>query len=140
MSVTINREKRTADLTVQAPAGPQPATPEAIVAAGDQFWPLRAFRELDDVLLRLRVNEPEIGTIVLRTEGDPTRCWRSTRRCVAHQSHWLVREIILFMKRTLKRLDLTSRTFFALHRGRLGVRRLAVRAGAGRRSFLHVPR
>ena len=113
--MTFNRGKRTAELTVQAPTGPQPSTPEEILNAGDQFWPLRAFRELDDALLRLRVNEPEIGTVV-----DPdrrrssTRCSPSIGRCVEHQSHWLVREIVLFMKRTLKRLDLTARTFFAL--------------------------
>ena len=83
--------------------------------AGDQFWPLRAFRELDDALLRLRVNEPVIGTVVVRTEGRCGRaCWRSMRPCCAHADHWLVREIVLFMKRTLKRMDLTARSFFAL--------------------------
>jgi len=114
VSLTINREKRTADLTVHAPSGPQPSTPEAIVAAGDQFWPLRAFRELDDVLLQLRVNEPEIGTICIRTEGDPAAVLAVDDTLVRHRSHWLVNEIVLLMKRTLKRLDLTSRTFFAL--------------------------
>ena len=54
VSLTFNRDKRTAELTVQAPTGPQPSTPEEILKAGDQFWPLRAFRELDDALLRLR--------------------------------------------------------------------------------------
>ncbi len=81
--------------------------------AGDQFWALRAFRELDDALLRLRVNEPEIGTIVVRTEGDGAAVLAIDQTLLAHQSHWLVREIIHFMKRTLKRVDLTSRTFFA---------------------------
>ena len=114
VSLTINREKRTADLTVHAPSGPQPSTPEAIVAAGDQFWPLRAFRELDDVLLQLRLNEPEIGTICLRTEGNPAAVLAVDETLVRHRSHWLVNEIVLLMKRTLKRLDLTSRTFFAL--------------------------
>jgi benzoyl-CoA-dihydrodiol lyase len=113
VSLAINREKRTAELTVHAPADPQPTTPTAILKAGDQFWPLRAFRELDDVLLRLRVAEPEIGTIVLRTEGDREAVLAVDRTLVAHQSDWLVREIIHFMKRTLKRLDLTARTFFA---------------------------
>src|SRR5258708_6398101 len=113
VTLSINRDKRTADLTVQAPIGPQPSTPDEIVKAGDQFWALRAFRELDDALLRLRVNEPEIGTIVVRTEGDGAAVVAIDRTLVAHQSHWLVREIIHFMKRTLKRVDLTSRTFFA---------------------------
>src|SRR5689334_8534560 len=66
VTVALHRDKRLAELTIQAPSGPQPATPEAIVASGDQFWPLRAFRELDDALLRLRVNEPEVGTVVVR--------------------------------------------------------------------------
>ena len=113
VTMTINRDKRTADLTVQAPTGPQPSTPDEILKAGDQFWALRAFRELDDALLRLRVNEPEIGTIVVRTEGDGAAVLAIDRTLLAHQSHWLVREIIHFMKRTLKRVDLTSRTFFA---------------------------
>ena len=114
VTMTFNRGKRTAELTVHAPAGPQPSTPQEILTAGDQFWPLRAFRELDDALLRLRVNEPEIGTVLIRTEGDRDAVLAIDRTLVEHQSHWLVREIVLFMKRTLKRVDLTARTFFAL--------------------------
>jgi benzoyl-CoA-dihydrodiol lyase len=113
VSLTVNREKRTAELIVQAPAAPQPDRVDAIMKAGDQFWPLRAFRELDDALLRLRLNEPEIGTIVIRTEGDPEAVLAVDATLAANQSHWLVREITLLMKRTLKRLDLTSRSFFA---------------------------
>jgi benzoyl-CoA-dihydrodiol lyase len=113
VSLTFNRDKRTAELIVQAPSGPPPDSVEAIVTAGDQFWPLRAFRELDDALLRLRLNEPQIGTIVIKTEGDPDAVLAIDRTLAANQSHWLVREITLLMKRTLKRLDLTSRTFFA---------------------------
>src|SRR5437870_4836142 len=114
VTMTFNRGKRTAELTVHAPTGPQPSTPQEISSAGDQFWPLRAFRELDDALLRLRVNEPEIGTVLIRTEGDRDAVLAIDRTLVEHQSHWLVREIVLFMKRTLKRVDLTARTFFAL--------------------------
>jgi benzoyl-CoA-dihydrodiol lyase len=113
VTLTLNRARRTADLTVQAPSGPQPTTVDEIVKAGDQFWPLRAFRELDDALLRLRVNEPEIGTVVVRTEGDQEAVLAIDRALAAHQQHWLVREIVLLMKRTLKRMDLTARTFFA---------------------------
>ena len=80
---------------MQAPTGPQPSTPDEILAAGDQFWPLRAFRELDDALLRLRFNEPEIGTVVIRTEGDRDAVLAVDATLAAHQSHWLVREIIL---------------------------------------------
>src|SRR5688572_9171986 len=114
VSLTITRGKRTAELTLQAPSGPQPSTPDHIVKAGDQFWPLRAFRELDDALLRLRANESEIGTVVIKTEGDSQAVLAVDETLVEHQSHWLVREIILLMKRTLKRLDLTARSFFAL--------------------------
>ena len=113
VTLTLNRARRTADLTIQAPSGPQPTTVDEIVNAGDQFWPLRAFRELDDALLRLRVNEPEIGTVVIRTEGDQEAVLAIDRALTANQQHWFVREIVLFMKRTLKRLDLTARTFFA---------------------------
>jgi benzoyl-CoA-dihydrodiol lyase len=113
VSLAVNREKRTADLTIAAPVDPPPAGPDEMVAMGDQFWPLRAFRELDDALLRLRVNEPEIGTVVIRTTGDIDVVLAVDGFLDAHRTHWLVREIVLFMNRTLKRLDLTARTFFA---------------------------
>ena len=114
VSLEIDRERRVATLTVRAPEGAQPGTPEAILAAGDQYWPLRAFRELDDVLLRLRVNEPLIGTIVVKTAGDPAAVLAVDETLLTHKDDWLAREIIHFMKRTLKRMDLTSRSFFAL--------------------------
>ena len=95
------------------PKRTQPDSPERIVAAGDQFWPLRAFRELDDALLRLRFNEPEIGTIVVRTTGDVALLTGVDRTLDRHRDHWLVREVIHLIKRTLKRLDLTSRSFVA---------------------------
>ena len=88
----------------------------SILAAGDRFWPLRAFRELDDALLRLRVNEPLIGTVVVKTRGDAAKVLAVDRTLTEHADHWLVREITLFIKRTLKRMDLTSRSFFALDR------------------------
>ncbi|HEX7140705.1 MAG TPA: 2,3-epoxybenzoyl-CoA dihydrolase [Vicinamibacterales bacterium] len=113
VTLAFHRDKRTADLTIQAPTGAQPSTPQEIFAAGDQFWALRAFRELDDALLRLRVNELEIGTVVVRTEGDREAVLTIDRTLATHQNDWLVREIVLFMKRTLKRFDLTARTFFA---------------------------
>jgi benzoyl-CoA-dihydrodiol lyase len=113
VSVDIDRDKRVATLTVRAPEGDAPATPDEMVAAGDQYWPLRAFRELDDALLRLRVNEPLIGTVVVKTAGDPAAVLAIDDTLLAHQDHWLVREIIHHVKRTLKRMDLTSRTFFA---------------------------
>ena len=114
VALSIDRGRRTAELTMHAPEGPEPDSPEAIVAAGDQFWPLRAFRELDAALLHLRVNEPEIGTVVVRTSGDSAALMAIDRTLHEHRANWLVREVILFITRTLKRLDLTSRSFFAL--------------------------
>jgi benzoyl-CoA-dihydrodiol lyase len=72
------------------------------------------FREIDDAILRLRVNEPLIGTIVFKAEGDPALVVESDAVLLEHADHWLVREIIHFMKRTLKRVDLSARSFFAL--------------------------
>jgi len=114
VSVRFDRARRIADLTVRAPVGTEPSTPDAIRKAGEDYWPLRAFRELDDVLLRIRLNEPEIGTIVVRTEGSVEHVLAVDRVLVEHQDDWLVREVILLMKRTLKRMDLTARSFFAL--------------------------
>jgi benzoyl-CoA-dihydrodiol lyase len=113
VTLDIDRDKRSATLTVHGPEGDQPSTPAEIVAAGDRFWPLRAFRELDDALLRLRIVEPMIGTIVVKTRGDQSAMLAIDELLIDHQNHWLVREIIHFMKRTLKRMDLTSRSFFA---------------------------
>jgi benzoyl-CoA-dihydrodiol lyase len=113
VSLEIDRAKRMATLTVRAPEGDLPSDPDAIQAAGDQFWPLRAFRELDDALLRLRVNELAIGTVVVKTEGDAAKVLAADEILLQHKDHWLVREIVHFIKRALKRMDLTSRSFFA---------------------------
>jgi benzoyl-CoA-dihydrodiol lyase len=114
VSVTFDRPKRVATLTVRGPEAPVESTVEAILAAGDQFWPLRAFRELDDAVLRLRTNEPSIGTIVLRTSGDAERVLAADAVLQDHASHWFVREVIGLIRRTLKRVDLSARSFFAL--------------------------
>jgi benzoyl-CoA-dihydrodiol lyase len=114
VEVTIDRGRRLAELTVCAPDDAQPSTPETIVERGDQYWPLRLFRSLDDALLRLRLNEPEIGTVVVRATGNPAGVLACDEVLHAHRDHWLVREITRFIARTLKRIDLTSRSFFAL--------------------------
>jgi benzoyl-CoA-dihydrodiol lyase len=114
VQLDLDRGKRVATLTIAGPSGPQPSSVAEIVSAGDQFWPLRAFRELDDALLRLRFNEPSIGTVVLKTRGDADVMLVVDRTLMEHGKHWLVREIVHHIKRTLKRLDLTSRSFFAL--------------------------
>jgi benzoyl-CoA-dihydrodiol lyase len=110
----IDRSKRVCELTVMAPDTEQPTSAEDFVAAGDQSWALRAFRELDDALLRLRLNEPEIGTVLLRASGDPQAVLNVDASLDANRDHWLVREIIGNIRRTLKRLDLTSRSVFAI--------------------------
>jgi benzoyl-CoA-dihydrodiol lyase len=114
VSVKLNREKRYADLTVRAPEGETPTTIEEIEKLGDAYWPLQAYRELDDALLHLRVNQLEIGLVCLRTEGNIADVLKVDETLDAHKDHWLVREIILHMARTLRRLDLTAKSFFAL--------------------------
>jgi benzoyl-CoA-dihydrodiol lyase len=111
---TIDRSKRTCELTVSAPDAPQPSTPDDLLEAGDQAWAIRAFRELDDAFLRLRLNEPEIGVVVVRATGDPDAVLGVDATLDANRNHWLVREIIGLIRRTMKRMDLTSRSFFAL--------------------------
>jgi len=114
VSVKLNREKRYADLTVRAPQGEQPSTVAEIEQLGDAYWPLQAYRELDDALLHLRMNELEIGLVCLRTEGDLEDVLAVDRTLLANRDHWLVRETILYMARVLRRLDLTAKSFFAL--------------------------
>ena len=111
---SIDRAKRVCELTVSAPDTPQPATAAEFQAAGDQAWAIRAFRELDDALLRLRLNEPEIGTVLLRATGEAQAVLDVDAALDGHRGHWLVREIIGHIRRTLKRLDLTSRSLFAI--------------------------
>ena len=91
-----------------------PASPDEIQQLGDTYWPLRAFRELDDVLLHLRVNEPEIGLVCLRTEGSIENVLAVDETLAANRKHWLVREIILNMARVMRRMDLTAKSFFAI--------------------------
>jgi len=114
VKLKLNRDQRYADLTIHAPAGPQPATPEQIQELGDAYWPLQAYRELDDALLHLRVNEPLIGLVCLRTEGDSESVLAVDQTLAANREHWLVREILLYMARVLRRLDLTAKSFFAI--------------------------
>jgi benzoyl-CoA-dihydrodiol lyase len=114
VSLELDRDKRVAVLTVAGPDEDQPSTPDEILRAGDRFWPLRAFRELDDALLRLRINEPLIGTVLVKTKGDPDAVLAADETLLKYQDHWLVREVVHFIKRTLKRMDLTSRSFFAI--------------------------
>ena len=83
-------------------------------ALGDSWWPLAAFRELDRALLHLRFNEPEIGLVILRTEGDIDAVLSVDATLAENREHWLIRETRLLMARVLRRLDLTAKSFFAL--------------------------
>jgi benzoyl-CoA-dihydrodiol lyase len=114
ITLKLKREGRYAELTVRGPEADLPSTPEEIVKLGDSYWPLRAYRELDDALLHLRMNEPEIGLVLLRTEGEIDRVLAIDETLVEQRGHWLVREILLYMARVLRRLDLTAKSFFAL--------------------------
>src|SRR5881227_719183 len=112
--VKYRREGRYAELTVRGPAAELPTDAEEIVKLGDSYWPLRAYRELDDALLHLRLNEPEVGLVLLRTTGEIDNVLATDRTLVANRDHWLVRETLLHMARVLRRLDLTAKSFFAL--------------------------
>jgi benzoyl-CoA-dihydrodiol lyase len=114
VSVKLNREQRYVDLTIRGPEPGLPTTPAEIQMLGDTYWPLQAYRELDDALLHLRVNELETGLVCLRTEGEIENVLAVDKTLAAHQDHWLVREIILHTARVLRRLDLTAKSFFAL--------------------------
>ncbi|MDM0028069.1 2,3-epoxybenzoyl-CoA dihydrolase [Variovorax saccharolyticus] len=114
VSVDIDRARRTATLTIKAPTGTQPTDIAAIEAAGAAWWPLAMARQLDDAILNLRTNELDIGTWLLKTEGDAQAVLASDATLVAHKDHWLVRETIGALRRTLARLDVSSRSLFAL--------------------------
>jgi benzoyl-CoA-dihydrodiol lyase len=114
VDVAIDRAQRTATITVSAPASPQPDDIAGIEAAGVNWWPLALARELDDAILTLRTNELDVGTWILKTSGDPRAVLAVDQTLAAHGSHWLVRETIGYLRRTLARLDVSSRTLFAL--------------------------
>ncbi len=114
LAVTIDRDKATATLAVRAPADPPPADLAGIHAQGVDFWPLAIARELDDAILHLRFNETEIGTWVFRTEGEADLVAACDTLLADHPDNWLVREITLYLRRTLKRIDVSSRSLIAL--------------------------
>ena len=114
VSVKLDREQRYADLTIRGPEANLQSTPEEIQKLGDTYWPLQAYRELDNLLLHLRVNEPETGLVCLRTEGDIDNVLAVDKTLATNQDHWLIREITLNMARVLRRMDLTAKSFFAL--------------------------
>ena len=114
VKLSIDRAKRCADLTIHGPSEKQPNTPETIHQLGDSYWPLLAYRELDDALLHLRLNEPEIGVVCIRSSGNIEHVLSIDQTLAEHRNHWLIREILLQMARVLRRLDLTAKSFFAV--------------------------
>lgn len=114
VSLNFHRDQRYVDLTMRGPECWPQRNAEEIQRMGDEYWPLRAYRELDDALLHLRVNEPEIGLVCLRTRGDIQNVLDRDAELAANRDNWLVREIILLMARTLRRMDLTAKSFFSI--------------------------
>jgi benzoyl-CoA-dihydrodiol lyase len=114
VTLAIDRDKRTATLTLKGPGAGLPSDAKSIRALGAAWWPLAAFREFDEALLELRHNEEEIGLILLRTEGDVAACLELDSVLAANASDWFVGEVRSFIARTLRRLDLTARSLFAL--------------------------
>ena len=114
LTVEIDRERRAARLRVNGPAAAPPADAAAIHAQGAAFWPLALARDLDDAMMHLRLNETEIGTWVLQSQGDAALVEAYDDLLARESVNWLVREIVLYWKRVLKRLDVSSRSLIAL--------------------------
>jgi benzoyl-CoA-dihydrodiol lyase len=111
----VDRRRRVATLVVRAPSDQQPESADEMRERGSDLWALRAFRELDDALLELRFNHPDIGVVVLKTEGDAERVVAADRALLrAAEADWFAREVVLKLRRVLRRLDLTARTLFAV--------------------------
>jgi benzoyl-CoA-dihydrodiol lyase len=113
VEVAFDPAARTARLRLTAPAGRHPTTAEEARAAGADWWVFRAFRELDDALLDLRFNRLSTGLVVLETAGDPETVLATDALLAAPGDDWFVSEVRGFVRRTLKRLDLTAKSFFA---------------------------
>jgi len=137
VQVAIDRAKRTATLTVHAPKAALPDTVAAIQAAGANWYPLQMARELDDAILNLRTNELDIGTWLLKTAGDAKLALQNDAILAQHQDHWLANETIGLLRRTLARVDVTSRSLFALiDEGSCFVGTLAELAFAADRAYM----
>ena len=114
VTVALDRADSTATITIRAPETGPPATAAEIHEAGTAFWPFALARELDDAIMELRLNEQEIGTWVFRTEGDAALVAAADKALLDNAADWLVREIALYLKRVLKRVDVSSRSLIAL--------------------------
>jgi benzoyl-CoA-dihydrodiol lyase len=115
VSAVIDADRAVAEITVSGPSSDAPASMEDVYKSGAAFWPLAVARELDDLILDLRTNETEIGTWVFKTAGDAAKVLAHDELLLANAgTDWLANEIVLFWKRTLKRLDVTSRSLITL--------------------------
>ncbi len=137
--VALDRPGRRATVTILAPRSPLPTDLAGIKSAAARFWPLLMARELDDAILHLRTNEPQLGLLVFRTEGDPAQVLAADALLEAHATDWFVRETRLYLKRVLKRLDMTARSLIALiEPGSCFAGTLAEILFAADRSLIHV--
>jgi len=113
ITVSLDHDGRSATLDIEAPDSDAPADVNEIKKQGVNFWPLAVVRAMDDALLHLRFNEPTLGTLIIKTSGDSSRVAAYDALLDANRDDWFVREILLYMQRAYKRLDVTSRTTFA---------------------------
>jgi benzoyl-CoA-dihydrodiol lyase len=114
VEVAFDREARTATIVAHAPRGAQPQTVEEVHATGDSWWPLAMARELDDAILTLRTNEPELGLLLLKTEGEISAVLATDKVLANSREDWLARETAGLLRRTFARLDVSSRSMFAI--------------------------
>ena len=114
VTVEIDRSRRAATFTVSAPVTAQPTDIAGIEALGAAWYPLALARELEDAILQMRTNELAIGTWLIKTQGDAAAVLAVDATLLAHQNHWLVRETTGYLRRTFSRLDVSSRSLFAL--------------------------
>ena len=114
VTVEIDRARRLATLVVKSPSGAQPTDIAGIEALGDQWFPLAMVRELEDAILQMRTNELDIGLWIIKTSGEAQAVLAMDAVLMAHQDHWLVRQTVGYLRRTFSRLDVSSRSLFAL--------------------------
>jgi len=114
VDVEVDRARSVATITVRGPTQPAPTSVEAARMLGDKFWPLTVARELEDAILNLRVNEPSINVVLLRTDGNAQTVLEHDDLLAEANGDWLMREIRHYLKRVFKRIDVTAKTFFAL--------------------------
>ena len=114
LSIIIDREKKSASITINAPLNSAPTNINQIISEGDDFWLLRCARELDDAVLHLRFNELEIGIIIFKTFGEISNVLSYDKLLDLHKDNWFINEISFFWTRVFKRIDLTSRSLTTL--------------------------